>query len=209
MNIPIVYEDNWLLVVNKPAGLLTVPTPKNEKRTLTSILNAEFKAKNVVYRLHPCHRLDRDTSGLTIYAKGKSVQKKMMELFKYKKVQKAYIAFIQGNLNTSQGQIKSHIEGLEAITRYNVIEKRKDFTVVKVMPLTGRTNQIRIHFKSIGHPLVGETKFAFRKDYKLRARRICLHAVYLEFIHPVTKRTVSINSKLAKDLEEFLKAHTH
>ena len=84
MNIPIIYEDEWLLVADKPSGLLTVPTPKNEKRTLTSILN-----------LYPCHRLDRETSGLIIYAKDKSTQQKMMDEFRGRKVKKTYLAFVR------------------------------------------------------------------------------------------------------------------
>ncbi|MCX5702010.1 MAG: RluA family pseudouridine synthase [Candidatus Omnitrophica bacterium] len=207
MNIPIAYEDDWLLIVDKPAGLLTIPTPKNEQYTLTSILNGDLKKRGVSYRLHPCHRLDRETSGLIIYAKGKSVQKRMMELFKQKEVKKSYLAIVQGNLKPSRGQIRTAIEGREAITKYDVVENRKDFSVVEVVALTGRTNQIRIHFKSIAHPLVGEAKFAFRKDYKLKAKRACLHAKYLEFTHPVTGKAVSVNSELAKDLKEFLKAH--
>jgi RluA family pseudouridine synthase len=205
MNIPVVYDDDWLLVVDKPSGLLVVPTPKNELRTLTSILNEDLKKKGKTHRLHPCHRLDRQTSGLIIYAKGKSIQKKMIDEFKSRMVKKTYIAFIQGLLSKNKGQIDTPIENLRSVTGYQVLQRRKDFTIIRAMPLTGRTNQIRIHFKNIGHPLVGETKFAFRKDYKLRAKRLCLHAESLEFIHPVTKKIVSIHSELAKDLKEFLK----
>jgi len=196
VNIPVVYEDAWLLVADKPSGLLVIPTPKNEKRTLTSILG-----------LHPCHRLDRQTSGLIIYAKGKSIQKKMMDEFKQKKVKKTYIAFVQGNVSRNQGQIQNPIEGLNAITKYKVIQRKKDFTVVEVMPLTGRTNQIRIHFKQIQHPVVGETRFAFRRDFALKAKRLCLHAKALEFIHPITKESIQLSIDLAKDLKEFLNSH--
>ena len=196
MNIPVIYEDAWLLVADKPSGLLVIPTPKNEKRTLTSILG-----------LHPCHRLDRQTSGLIIYAKGKSVQKKMMDEFKQKKVKKTYIAFVQGNVSGNQGQIQNPIEGQKAITKYRVIQRIKDFTVVEVMPLTGRTNQIRIHFKQIHYPIVGETKFAFRRDFALKAKRLCLHAKALEFIHPVTKKHIHLSIDLPQDLKEFLNNH--
>jgi 23S rRNA pseudouridine1911/1915/1917 synthase len=208
-NIPVIYEDDWLLIVDKPAGLLTIPTPRNERRTLTSILNEELDKHKASWRLYPCHRLDRETSGLIIYAKGKSLQKKMMDEFKLKKVAKKYIGFTQGNLSRNQGEIKIPIAGRSAFTGYNVLERRKDFSIVEIMPLTGRTNQIRIHFKHIGHPLVGETKFAFRRDYKLKAKRVCLHAAQLRFPHPITQKTVSINCNLAKDLEDFLKTHTN
>jgi len=196
MNVPVIYEDDWLLVVDKPSGLLVIPTPKNEKRTLTSILH-----------LHPCHRLDRETSGLIIYAKGKSVQKKMMDEFKQRKVKKTYIAFVQGILSKNQGQMQNPIEGQNAITKYKVIQRKKDFTVIEVMPLTGRTNQIRLHFKQIRHPVVGETRFAFRRDFALKAKRLCLHAKALEFIHPVTKKYINLSIDLAKDLKEFLDSH--
>lgn len=193
MDIPIVYEDDYLLVVNKPAGLLTVPTPKNEQRTLTSILG-----------LYPCHRLDRGTSGLIIYAKNKYVQRKMAEAFKQRQVRKVYIAFISGLPYKKEGTIKSRVEGLAAETRYKVIERRIGFAIVEVTPVTGRTNQIRIHFKSIGHPLLGEDRFAFRRDFKIKAKRLCLHAKALEFKHPTTSKTIQLNCDLPVDLKAFL-----
>jgi len=218
VNIPIVYEDDWLLVLNKPSGLLTVPTPKNEPRTLTSIVNEDLKKKGLPrpcaqgrglsYCLYPCHRLDRDTSGLIIYAKGKSMQKKMTDEFKRKRIKKAYIAFVQGRLSKDQGDIRYPIEGRSAITKYKMVEKRNGFSIVEIMPLTGRTNQIRMHFKQIGHPLVGETKFAFRRDFKLKAKRVCLHAEYLEFIHPITTKPLYLYADLPIDLKEFLKRHS-
>lgn len=204
MNIPIVYEDDWLLVVDKPSGLLTIPTPKKESRTLASILNEDLKKKGKSYRLHPCHRLDRETSGLIIFAKGKSIQKKMMELFWDHKIKKIYIAFIRGGPLPFEGEIKKKIEGKSALTRYKIVEKRKDFCVAEVLPLTGRTNQIRIHFRQIGHPLLGETKFAFRRDFKIKAKRLMLHAQTLEFIHPVTLNTISLTSQLPQDMRQIL-----
>jgi RluA family pseudouridine synthase len=193
MNIPVVYEDDWLLVANKPSGLLVIPTPKKESRTLTSILG-----------LHPCHRLDRETSGLIIYAKGKSVRDKMMEAFKSRKVKKTYIAFVQGRLPVKGGRIEFPIEGKRALTCYQVIQQNRDFSVVKIEPLTGRTNQIRIHFKAIGHPLVGESRFAYRRDFHLKAKRVCLHAQELDFLHPVTGKPLHLHCGLSNDLKEFL-----
>ena len=196
MNIPIVYEDDSLLVVDKPSGLLTVPTPKNEKRTLTSILG-----------LYPCHRLDRDTSGLIVYAKTKPTQEKMMEEFRQRSVKKTYIAFIRGIPSSEQGIIKDKIDGLFAQTCYKVIEKRSDFAIVEAMPLTGRTNQIRIHFKSLGHPILGEAKYAFRRDFKIKAKRLCLHAAKLEFKHPENGKILKIEIDLPQELQEFLHNH--
>ena len=196
MNIPIAYEDQWLLVVDKPSGLLTVPTPKNEKRTLTSILN-----------LYPCHRLDRETSGLIIYAKDKGTQQKMMDEFRNRRIKKAYLAFVRGIPQKNQGEIKNRIEGLSAQTRYKVIEKRKDFAILEINPLTGRTNQIRIHLKQIGHPILGESKFAFRRDFTIKAKRLMLQAAGLEFKHPVTGSQLCLRLDLPDDLKKFLESH--
>jgi 23S rRNA pseudouridine1911/1915/1917 synthase len=206
-NIGVLYEDDYFLILDKPAGLLSVPGPDKQSRNLTSILNAELEKKAVSYRLHPCHRLDKEASGSIIYAKGKSAQQKMMQLFKEKKIKKTYIAFLQGSLKQDQGKINSPIDGLNAATQYKITRSGGDFSVAEVSTLTGRKNQIRIHFKSIGHPLVGETRFAFRRDYKLRAKRTCLHAKILEFIHPLTKKLVRVDSPLPEDLKNFLKIH--
>ncbi|MCM8780254.1 MAG: RNA pseudouridine synthase [Candidatus Omnitrophica bacterium] len=206
--IVIAYEDQWFTVVDKPSGLLTIASPHKQKRSLTDILNEELKNNNLSYRLHPCHRLDRDTSGLIIYAKGKAVQKKMMDEFKNHLVRKKYIAFVQGQINNASGEINKKIDGLSALTRYRVLERKKDFSVVEVFPLTGRKNQIRIHFKSIGHPIVGEDRFSFRKDFVLRSKRLCLHAKSLEFIHPITHKAVRLEADLPRDLKEFLAKHS-
>lgn len=181
-----------------------MPTPKKESRTLTSIVNEDLKKRGLAYHAYPCHRLDRETSGVIIYAKGKSTQKKMAGEFRRKRIKKTYLAFVQGELPRGQGQIRYPIEGRQAITKYKVVEKRNGFSVVEIMPLTGRTNQIRIHFKQIGHPLIGETKFAFRRDFALKAKRLCLHAEYLEFIHPITKKPVYLMTDLPQDFREFL-----
>ncbi|MFH0918660.1 MAG: RluA family pseudouridine synthase [Candidatus Omnitrophota bacterium] len=207
MNIPIVFEDDWLLVVNKPAGLLSVQTPKHEARTLTGILNQDALARQLKYRLHPCHRLDRETSGLLIYAKGKSVEQKMIDAFKNRLVGKKYIAFVHGKLPQPLGVISSAIEGKSALTKYKVIQEKSNYSVVEVAPVTGRTNQIRIHFKNIQHPLVGEDKFAYRKDFALRFKRVCLEAQELNFKHPATGKNLTLRIDLADDLTNFLAQH--
>ena len=132
-----------------------------------------------------------------------------MTAFFEHKVRKTYMAFIQGQLSRPRGQIDTPIEGARALTRYEVLDQKKSFSVVRVFPQTGRTNQIRIHFKQIGHPLVGETKFAFRKDYALKSKRLCLHACSLEFAHPATGKMIALESVLPDDLAEFLKIHSN
>ena len=206
-NIPVLYEDEWIVIVDKPPGLLTIPAPQNQSRTLTAILNEDLQKQGVSYRLHPCHRLDKETSGLIMYAKGKSAQDNLMGLFKDHKISKTYTAFVQGRIEQDKGVIEMPIEGKPASTRFKVLSRGRDFTVVELSPETGRSNQIRIHFKAIGHPLVGESKFAFRKDFALRAKRVCLHAKYLEFKHPKTGKIVAVKSFLARDMQKFLEDH--
>jgi len=203
-NIPVFYEDDWMAVVDKPPGLLTIPAAGNKSRALTNILNDDLKKSGVSYRLHPCHRLDKETSGLIMLAKGKASQDKLMRLFKEHKISRVYIAFVQGRLAEDKGVIEKSIDGHFALTRFKVLERRQEFSVVELSPETGRTNQIRIHFKALGHPLVGESRFAFRKDFVLRAKRVCLHAQCLEFKHPWTGKVTIINSPLARDMQKFL-----
>lgn len=207
--IKTIYEDEYLLVVDKPSGLLTVPTPKKESRTLTAILNDDVKKKQLNLRLYPCHRLDRDTSGLIIYAKSKRIQQIMMESFHRKKVHKEYIAFVRGKVKELSGRIKSYIRHDEreepklAVTDFEVANFFRDFSEIKVFPRTGRTNQIRIHFKQIGHPLLGERKFAFGRDFEVKFKRLALHSARLIFNHPVTGKSLDIYSELPTDMKEL------
>ncbi len=206
----IVYEDEHIIVVDKPAGMLVIPTPKKETNTLTDLLNHELDSRGIETNAYPCHRIDRETSGLIVYAKGKSIQQAMMEEFKKRAVKKVYIAFVHGRVAKDFDIIKKRIYNRnknkfdEAVTKYKTIERREDFTVVEAQPLTGRTNQIRIHFKSIGHPLVGESVFAFRKDFKLKFKRAALHASYIRFKHPVTKKELDFSAPIPGDMERFL-----
>lgn len=199
------YEDEWFLVLDKPSGLLVIPTPRNETRTLTSILNEDAKEKKKTYRLYPCHRLDRETSGLIIYAKTRSMQEKIMDLFRNREISKKYIAFVRGRLAHRRGEINRPVDGKSAVTRYQVTEERKGFSVLELFPHTGRKNQVRVHFMEIGHPLVGETKFARRKDSPVKAKRVCLHAAALSFKHPVTSAQVTLESAIPPDLERILR----
>lgn len=211
--LPVIYEDDWLIVVDKPAGLLVIPTPKKEKITLGSLINEKLKSKGTKAKARPCHRLDRTTSGLIIYAKGKKIQQLIMEQFKKGGVEKTYIAFVNGTLKKDKGEIRTFIKDTPfekerlAITRYKVIERKTDYTVVSISPLTGRTNQIRIHFKQINHPLVGERRFAFARDFKIKFRRPALHASGISFIHPVTGKKISLFCPLPEDMQVFLNTH--
>ena len=205
----IIYEDDWIMVVDKPSGMLVIPTPKKETNTLTDLLNRDLDERGIEANAYPCHRLDRETSGLILYAKGKKVQGLMMDEFKKRAVKKSYTAFAQGVVKNDSGVIKKYIFNRNkkreepAETRYKVVVRKRGFTVVEAEPVTGRTNQIRIHFKEIGHPLLGETVYAFRKDFKLKFKRVALHAASIEFVHPMTGKKMKFESPLAQDMLAF------
>lgn len=198
----IVYEDSVIIVADKSSGLLTVATPKKEKFTLESLLSA-----------YPAHRLDRETSGLILLAKTKRIQKILMDEFKRKQVRKRYLCFAHGIFGKRNGMISRYVRdnpyepAKYALTKYRVLESRDDFSVVEVEPITGRTNQIRLHFKQIGHPLVGERRFAFARDFKLKFRRAALHSSDLEFAHPQTKKNMLFHCELPADMKNFLETH--
>ena len=200
-NIPIVFEDAHLLVINKPSGLLVVPTLKNEKHTLTNLINEMLRERGLTQKVSPCHRIDRDTSGLIIYAKDRDTLKKMETLFKQRQVKKKYIAYVRGWPRQTKGTLTYRLEGQPAETRYQVIKKLKGFSVVEAEPLTGRTNQIRIHFKKSGHPLLGERKFAFGKDFQVKLSRLALHAAGLRFTHPVTGKKIDLTLSLPANMK--------
>jgi 23S rRNA pseudouridine1911/1915/1917 synthase len=214
IQIPVIYEDENCLVFNKPSGLLVVPTDKNEHHTLVDIVNQQQGGRQG--HLYPAHRLDRDTSGVILFAKGKDCRQKLMQFFKNKQVHKTYVAFVHGRVAESRGKIRipikdfhqrkfaRHLPAQSALTHYEVEDYYKDFTVVRVMPITGRTNQIRIHFAKIGHPLVGEDKYAFRRDFALRFRRTALHALCLEWPRMTGGGTIKVEAPLAADMENFL-----
>lgn len=198
----IMYEDDALLVVEKPSGMLTVATPKKEQHTLSALVKA-----------YPAHRLDRETSGLIIFAKTKEIQQILMDEFRKHAVKKRYIAFAHGRLPQKSAAIDKNVRdnpyeaAKPALTKYKVLEFRRDFSVVEVVPVTGRTNQIRIHFMQIGHPLIGERRFAFAKDFNIKFRRVALHASDIEFKHPLSGEKMCFHSELPVDMQEFLNSH--
>ena len=223
VNVKVLYEDKCLIVFDKPSGLLVIPAVGRSPITLTYLVNQRYASMGGE-RLHPCHRLDEQTSGVIIYAKGKRNQKTMMDVFHHRAVKKKYIAFVKGRMKRKSGCIKGFIidqhkkrflkdgagrpmshRGKMAQTLYQVKEIRGSFSIVEVYPQTGRTHQIRIHFKQIGHPLLGERLYAFRKDFDINFRRLALHAQEVSFRHPVTKKDVVVRSELPQDMKDFLK----
>jgi 23S rRNA pseudouridine1911/1915/1917 synthase len=206
-NTGLVYEDENFLVINKPAGLLTIPAPGKNSPCLTQILSAACEKEGLPWRPHPCHRLDGETSGLILFAKGKSRQKTLMELFLHRKIRKTYLAFTQGVPEKQEGSYTRSLEGRPARTVYRVLEQKNtggaSFALVEVKPETGRRNQIRLHFKAAGHPLVGETRFARRRDFPLKVKRLMLHAARLEFQDPWTGEARNFEAPLPADMRDF------
>ncbi len=216
--IPILYQDKDYVVFDKPSGLLVVPDPRGMSKTLENIVNEQFPATEAGALL-ACHRLDRETSGAIIFARGKENQERMMDEFRKGAVEKEYIAFVRGKMKNPAGEIKSVIQdfhekkhsrrrekpvGKLAVTRYKVLAVKHLFTVVAVYPLTGRTNQIRIHLGQIGHPILGERLYAFGKDFPIKFKRVALHAAQVSFRHPLTGKKITVRAELAKDMENFI-----
>jgi 23S rRNA pseudouridine1911/1915/1917 synthase len=216
--ITLLFENERCMVFDKPAGIPVIPTPAREKWTLTAIVNEEYAPADKSWQLHPCHRLDQETSGCILFAKGKSNQQLLMRLFWGQRIRKHYTALVHGRMDRMAGTISSSVESFEshkyknrdkrpAVTKYRVLVRKKNFSIVDVEPVTGRSNQIRIQFKQIGHPLVGERKYAFAKDYALKFRRTALHARSLQWADPVEHKKIIVESPLPKDIQEFIETH--
>ena len=226
--IEIVYEDADYVVFNKPAGLLVIPSPGQDKKAMIHLVNdGAFRGERLIAgdpgardrrKLYACHRLDRETSGVILFAKGKANQQAMMEAFRRKQVQKTYVALVRGRLSSRKGTISRFIEdryarpgsqrqGKSAVTHYTVRAEYPLFSVIDVVPETGRKNQIRIHFRDIGHPLLGERVYAFRKDFPVPFRRCALHAGSLIWTHPVSRQIIKNEAPLPEDMKTFLKRY--
>ncbi len=221
-NPQIIYEDDYLLALNKPAGFVindsnTVSDSPTLQGWIAKNLNFEI-SKSYDLRNGIVHRLDKPTSGVILVAKTKDLFYALQKLFADRLPQKVYIALVHGNVKEKEGIIDAPIGrlpwkrnhfgvlrqgGREAETHYKVLESFKDYTLLELHPKTGRTHQIRVHLKHIGHPIVADPLYAGRKtlrnDLKTWAR-LWLHAKSISFIHPITKKEIKIEAPLPSDL---------
>jgi 23S rRNA pseudouridine1911/1915/1917 synthase len=205
----IIFEDEYLLVLEKIAKILILPSPKKEKYTLTSLLGQKLRQS-----VYPCHRLDRETSGLIIYAKSRAFQERIMNEFRGGKVKKRYLAFVKGKMRQPKGVLSGYIldrEGKKfgekpkkATTSYTVLKEYSGFSLIELTPLTGRTNQLRIQLAEIGHPILGERKYAFGRDFAVNFKRLALHACFMSFTHPVSRKLMQFRLDLPQDMKAFL-----
>ena len=194
-----VFEDEEIVVVDKPAGLLTIATEHEREKTAYRML-AEYVAGQRARRLFIVHRLDRETSGLLVFAKSPAAKRALQGQFEARTVDRGYVAVVEGRLKEKSGVLKSRLktdrslrvrptrrrdQGKEAITGYRVIEERKDSSVVELSLTTGRRGQIRAQLAALGHPIVGDDAYGSRRD---PLRRVCLHATRLAFTGPGNRR---------------------
>ena len=222
-NIPldIVYEDDDLIVVNKPQGMVVHPAAGNESGTLVNALmyhcGGSLSAINGVIRPGIVHRIDKDTSGLLVAAKNNEAHLFLSAQLKERKAVRKYIALVNGNIKEDRGTINKPIArhpndrkkmavvsgGREAVTHYNVLERYGGYTLVECILETGRTHQIRVHMASIGHSIVGDPVYGIKKEkYKLNGQ--LLHAKTIGFVHPSTGEMMEFTSELPDYFKEVI-----
>lgn len=222
-NIPldIVYEDDDLIVVNKPQGMVVHPAAGNESGTLVNALmyhcGGSLSAINGVIRPGIVHRIDKDTSGLLVAAKNNEAHLFLSAQLKERKAIRKYIALVNGNIKEDRGTINKPIArhpndrkkmavvsgGREAVTHYNVLERYGGYTLVECILETGRTHQIRVHMASIGHSIVGDPVYGIKKEkYKLNGQ--LLHAKTIGFVHPSTGEMMEFTSELPDYFKEVI-----
>ncbi len=226
MPLDIIYEDDDLIVINKPAGMLVHPTNRDKSGTLLNALTFHLNKAHLPQRqlaaetvdsgesafrvphspiIRPglIHRLDKQTSGLIVISKNTKAHRKMMESFRRKFVEKRYIALVEGNVENDAGTIEEPIgrfgelkywgvkdDGKPSETRYSVLKRNEGTTLLELEPVTGRTNQLRIHCAYIGHPIVGDIARGGRE-----AKRLCLHSYRLAFRHPRTMEMMTFETE--------------
>jgi 23S rRNA pseudouridine1911/1915/1917 synthase len=205
--LALVYEDEHLIVIEKPADLLTIATDTEHERTAYRLVFAYLGAKRPPVRPFIVHRLDRQTSGLLVLAKSTAMKRDLQQQFAARSVTRGYVAVVEGRVAADAGTLEDHIVqnaalkvrktdarvtgARVAVTRYRVREHRKHATVLDVTLGTGRRHQIRVQLAALGHPVVGDFTYHAKTD---PIRRLCLHASTLGFTHPATGKPVRFES---------------
>lgn len=225
IDLDIIYEDEYLLAVNKPSGMVVHPAYGHQSGTLVNALLAHWPESRDVGgfdRSGIVHRLDKDTSGLLLVAKSESTHTALQRLFKRRKVKKTYLALVEGHPDPRQGLIDAPIgrdkrnrkqmaivrSGRVARTTYRVSQSFDEYSLVEIEPETGRTHQIRVHLAWLGYPVVGDQVYGYRKQRLLKNRHF-LHAHKLELVHPETKATLSLSAPLPPDLDDLVRKLRH
>lgn len=211
--IDIVYEDEYLLVVNKPPGLASLPAKAKSSKTMANVVKYYLNGKNENDSIHLVTRLDRDTSGLMVFAKNSYTHSLLDQILHSDSFEKFYLAIVYGTIQPESGLIDlpigidpkqfylraiDHDKGKESQTVYKTIEKYQNASMLELKLLTGRTHQIRVHLSAVGHPIIGDFMYSKKKD--LRIERQALHCYQLNIIHPVTKKLLKLKAPLPRDM---------
>lgn len=213
----ILYEDDDIIVIDKSAGLLTVTTGSGMDTTAFSILKAHVMQASPKNKIFTVHRLDQQTSGVLVFAKSSDVQHAFRDNWRDMVTKRNYVALVEGKVEKEQGEIsswltenaKTHIiyssptdnGGKIAVTHYKRLQFSEQFSLLEIELETGRKNQIRVHMKDIGHPIVGDRKYGST----MLMGRIALHARVLEFYHPVTRKQMKFETAVPAEMMKYLK----
>ncbi len=214
MDLNIIFEDDWLLVVNKPAGIAIHPSVLHYSDSLCNGIRFYFDKIGLKKKIRPANRLDLNTSGLVVFAKCEYIQECLINQMKNNQFKKEYLAVCDGIFNEKSGTINLPIarkensiierciseNGQTAITHYEVLKEFDNYSLVKCSLETGRTHQIRVHMSAIGHPLLGDTLYGSISDL---INRQALHCYNLQFIHPVYNNDLNFFGDLPNDFKIF------
>lgn len=217
-NLPldIIYEDEDILVLNKPAGIPIHPSLNNYTNSIANALAYYFQSQGKPFIFRCCNRLDRDTSGLTIVSKHLVSGSILSDMTKYREVHREYLAIARGSVTPSEGTIRAPLgrkegtiiertvdweHGEEAVTHYKVVKEANGHSLVSLRLETGRTHQIRIHMKYLGYPLIGD--YLYNPDMEYMTRQ-ALHSHHMEFTHPITGEHMSFTAPLPEDMARVM-----
>lgn len=212
--LKLVYEDAYLIVVEKKEGLLSVGTENQKERTVQHILNEYVKRERPKNRIYVVHRLDRETSGLMMYAKDEKTQHSLRDNWQKAVTDRRYVAVVEGRMEEKEGTVrswltdrKSHVSssdyddgGKYSITHYQTIKCHNDYSLIELYLETGRKNQIRVHALRLGHPVAGDFRYGAQTD---PLRRLALHAFKLCFHHPVTGEFMEFETPYPKAFKDL------